>query len=309
MRRLSVLLSLVLIFLLPSAHAQKSFGTPDWTAPLAPFRIADNLFYVGSRDLASYLITTPAGNILINASLESSPALIRASVEKLGFHWADTKILLNGQAHFDHVAGAAQVIRETHARNIVMEYDADVMRSGGASDFARQTDGLTPYPSTPVDRVLRDGDTVSLGDPKHGGVVLTAHRTGGHTRGCTTWTFRTHVPGDAPGKLRDVVILGGFAPLSGYRLVATPGHPASYPGIADDFTHTFATLRALPCDIFLGAHGAYFNMLPKLARMPQEGERVWIDPTGYQHTIDEAQRSFEANLARQRAQSGAAHGG
>jgi len=270
--------------------------TPDWTTPLTPFQIADNLFYVGSRDLASYLITTPSGNILINAGLESSPPMIRASVEKLGFRWADTKILLNGQAHNDHVGGAAQVIRETHAKNYVMEYDAQLMETGGATYFARQSDGIHAYPPSRVDRVLRDGDTVKLG-----GVTLTAHKTAGHTRGCTTWTLRVHVPGEPAGQLRDVVILGGFAALSGYRMIDRPGHPASYPGIAGDFQQTFVTLRNLPCDIPLGAHGIYFDLLAKADRMAKQGPGVWIDPEGYRETVADAEASFKKMLAEQRA--------
>lgn len=301
MRRRSLLCLLLVAFaVLPvAARPQTSAQNPDWTTPVTPFRVADNLYYVGSRDLAIYLVTTPSGNILINAGLESSPPLIRASVEKLGFRWADTKILLNSQAHFDHVGGAAQILRETHAKNFVMEHDAQLMEVGGRTDFARVSDGIHPYPPTHVDRILHDGDTVTLGDPAHGGVVLTAHKTAGHTRGCTTWTLRVHVPGEPPHQLRNVVIVGGFAALSGYRLVDTPGHPASYPGIASDFEHTFATLHALPCDIFLGAHGVYFDMLAKLARMPQEGDAVWIDPAGYQGAVTEAQQSFESDLRRQ----------
>ena len=127
------LLSLVLLLLLSfTAHAAPN---PDWTTSIAPFQISDNLYYVGSRDLAAYLITTPAGNILINANLESSPPQIRASVERLGFHWQDTKILLNGQAHYDHMAGAAQILRETHAKDMVMEGDAEVIRTGGRADW------------------------------------------------------------------------------------------------------------------------------------------------------------------------------
>ena len=136
---------------------------PEWTAPLPPFQIADNLYYVGSQDLAAYLVTTPAGNILINANLESSPPLIRASVEKLGFQWADTKILLNGQAHFDHMGGAAQILRETHAKNMVMEGDSEVVESGGRSDFLSASGSVPPYPPAQVDRILHDGDTAELG--------------------------------------------------------------------------------------------------------------------------------------------------
>lgn len=272
-----------------------------WTALLPPFQIADNLFYVGSRDLAAYLITTPAGDILINANLVTSPPQIRSSVEKLGFHWSDIKIFLNSQAHFDHVAGAAEVLRQTHALNEVMQYDADDMRSGGHADFAFGHDITTDYAPAHVDRVLHDGSHIVLGDPNHGGVNLTALRTGGHSRGCTTFTFLVHLPGDRATLLRHVVIVGGWAPLSGYRLIATPGRPQSYPGIAADFHHTFATLHALPCDIFLGAHGSYFDLLPKLAHYPAEGPRAFLDRTGYQAAVTEAEHNFNAMLAKQRA--------
>jgi metallo-beta-lactamase class B len=288
----NLLLPLILA-LTPIAHAAPN---PDWTTPLAPFQIADNLYYVGSRDLASYLIVTPAGDILINANLESSPPLIEASVEKLGFHWTDIKILLNGQAHYDHMAGAAQILRETHARSMVMQGDQDSIETGGRNDFTFGMDGMETYPPSRVDRVLKDGDTVSLG-----GVTLTAHKTAGHTRGCTTWTFRTHVPGEPASTLRNVVILGGYAPLSTYQLVAKPGHPESYPGIAADFRHTFVTLHALPCDIFLGAHGLYFNMLAKLDRAGSAGPSVWIDPAGYKAAVDTAEKNFQAALQKQEA--------
>ena len=279
-------------------------SNPDWTASITPFRIADNLYYVGSRDLSSYLVTTPAGNILINANLDTSPAQIRAGVEQLGFHWADIKIFLNSQAHFDHIGGAAQVLRETHARNLVMEGDDSVMATGGRADFAFGDDITTGFTPTRVDGILHDGSTVTLGDPKHGGVVLIAHKTAGHTRGCATFTFRSHVEGDPADKLRDIVIVGGVAALPHYRLLDSSGHPASYPGIARDFDHTFATLHALPCDIFLGAHGGYFDLLPKLDRMPKEGAAVFIDPAGYQSFIAHARQNFEATLAAQRALAG-----
>jgi len=285
------LTALCLCFVCLPAKAQ---GHADYTTPLPAFRIADNLYYVGSRDLAAYLVTTPAGNILINANLESSPPLIRASVEKLGFSWKDTKILLNGQAHSDHMGGAAQVLRETHAQNMVMDGDADVVRSGGHKDFAFGTEGIVAFPAARVDRVLHDGDTVVLG-----GVTLTAHRTAGHTRGCTTWTFRTHIASDPAGRMRDVVIVGGWRALTQYRLVDEPGQPASYPGIKADFDKTFATLRALPCDIFLGAHGVYFDLLPKLKRMSMEGEAAFVDPQGYINAVKEAQVDFENAVVAQ----------
>jgi metallo-beta-lactamase class B len=274
-------------------HAE---ANPDWTTPVAPFQIADHLYYVGSRDLAAYLVTTPAGNILINANLVTSPPQIRASIEALGFKWTDTKILLNGQAHFDHMAGAAEILRETGAKDFVMDGDVDSVLSGGHKDFAFGTAITTDFPPARVDRILHDNDTVTLAN-----ITLTAHKTAGHTRGCTTWTMRVHIPGEPAVQLRNVVIIGGMAALPGYQLIATPGHPASYPGIADDFAHTFATLHALPCDIFLGAHGVYFDLLAKLARLSNEGPKVFLDPTGYQATVTDAQKSFETMLAKQRA--------
>jgi len=260
----------------------------DWTTPIAPFKIAGNLYYVGSRDLAAYLVVTPQGNILINANLESSPPQIRASIEKLGFRWTDTEILLNSQAHSDHTAGAAQIIKETNAQFMVMDGDVDAVKTGGKSDFDPT---LPRFPPARVDRVLHDNDTVVLG-----GTALTAHKTAGHTRGCTTWTMQTQ----EGGRPVNVVIVGGWAPNPGVRLVAGHGKPAAYPGITTDFGNTFATLKALPCDIFLGAHGQYFDMLAKLARSRVIGSSVWIDPNGYRDGVLEHEAIYRKELARQK---------
>jgi metallo-beta-lactamase class B len=274
-------------------HAQVS---PSWTTPIPPFQIADNLYYVGSQDLASYLVVTAKGNILINPNLASSPPQIRVSVEKLGFHWSDTRILLNSQAHFDHMAGAAQVVRETHAKNIVMDGDVSVAETGGRTDFLSPSPNIIRYAPVHVDRVLHDGDRVTLGT-----VTLTAHRTAGHTRGCTTWTMVSHLPGEPAAATRNIVIVGGVGFWSEYHFVAVPGHPVSYPGIAQDFQHTFSALRALPCDVFLGAHGGYFDMLAKLKRYPEAGPRVFIDPAGYKQFVASAQETFTQALGKQEA--------
>ena len=276
------------LLLLPASVVWAAPPNPEWTTPIAPFRIADNLYYVGSKDLASYLVVTPNGDILINSSLESSPALIRKSVEQLGFHFNDIKILLISHAHADHDAGSAEVKRLTGAKYMVMDGDVAVVESGGAKDFAYPKD---LYPATKVDRVLHDGDEVRLG-----GVVLVAHKTAGHTRGCTTWTMRALIG----GKPRDVVIVGSWNVNTGFRLVDRPGKPASYPGIVADYQRTFVVLKSLPCDVFLGAHGAYFEMLEKLDRAKAgAGESVWIDPEGYKAAVAERQQAFEAELKRQ----------
>ncbi len=282
------------IVLLLTAGGAGADVNPDWTTPMAPFQIADNLYYVGSRDLASYLVVTPKGDILINSSLESSPRLIRKSVEQLGFHFGDIKILLISHAHYDHDAGSAEVKRLTGAKYMVMDGDVPVVESGGEQDFAYPKDR---YPAAKVDRVLHDGDQVRLG-----GVVLKAHKTAGHTLGCTTWTMRVV----QAGRPRNVVIVGSWNVNPGFRLVdqsgrsGRPGRSASYPGIAEDYRKTFAALKTLPCDIFLGAHGVYFDMLEKLDRAKLgAGESVWIDPEGYKAAVTEREQAFEAELKRQ----------
>ncbi len=283
---MKALFSLALIFTLAIA----CLAVPaDWTTPVPPFKISGNVYYVGSRDLAAYLVVTPKGNILINANLESSPAQIRHSVEQLGFRWTDTKILLNSQAHYDHAAGAAMVLKETQAQYMVMDGDVDVIKNGGATDF----DPTIPrFPPARVDRTLHDNEVISLG-----GTTLTAHKTAGHTRGCTTWTMQTH----ESGRTLHVVIVGGWSVNPGVALVPSHGKPAAYPDIVEDFDHTFAVLKALPCDIFLGAHGFYFDMLSKLDRIPKEGSSVWIDPEGYRKAVIEHETLYREEFATQQS--------
>jgi metallo-beta-lactamase class B len=275
----------VMVLLAPQVGAAEAAA---WTTPIAPFRIAGNVYYVGSQDLASYLIVTPQGDILINSSLESSVPLIRTSVEQLGFRFQDIKILLISHAHGDHDAGSAEVKRETGAKYMVMDGDVSVVESGGKTDFAYPDNH---YPAVKVDRVLHDGDHVRIGD-----TVLVAHKTPGHTRGCTTWTLRV----SEAGRPLNVVIVGSWNVNDGYRLVDRPGHPASYPGIAADFRRTFSILKGLPCDVFLGAHGAYFDMLTKLERIRAgASSNVWIDPQGYQAKVQEREQAFEMELTRE----------
>jgi metallo-beta-lactamase class B len=272
-----------------AAHAQTPPNLPaEWTTPIAPFRIAGNLYYVGSKDLASYLIVTPKGDILINSSLESSVPLIRSSVEQLGFRFKDIKILLISHAHLDHDAGSAEIIKETGAKYMVMDGDVSVVESGGAKDFAY---AQMSYPPAKVDRVLYDGDEVNIGK-----TVLVAHKTSGHTRGCTTWTLQVK----QGGRPLNAVIVGSWNVNPGFRLVDKPGEPASYPGIAEEYRRTFKTLKALPCDIFLGAHGSYFDMLAKLDRTKAGAtDDVWIDPQGYQAAVAAHEQAFQTELKRQ----------
>ena len=261
---------------------------PSWTKPFPPHRIAGNLYYVGSEDLASYLIVTAKGNILINSSLESSVPLIRRSVEALGFKFSDTKILLISHAHYDHCAGSAKVKRLTGARYFVMDADVPVVESGGKADFQYGDDPSMQFPPAKVDRVLHDGDTVRLG-----GVVLTAHKTAGHTEGTTTWTM------DLPqhGRMLHVVIVGSPNVNPGYKLVGNE----KYPQIAEDYEHGFEVLKGLPCDIFLGAHGGYYGLVEKYARR-KKGERdVFIDPNGYKSYVADREQAFREELKKQHA--------
>ena len=188
----------------------------SWSEPFPAHRIAGNLYYVGTRGLASYLITTPEGHILINSSLESSVPMIEASIAKLGFQFADVKILLVSHAHWDHNAGSALVKERTGAKYMVMEPDVAVTEDGGKSDFFYGKSPGSLYRPTKVDRVLHDGDEVKLG-----GSVLTAHLTPGHTKGCTTWTMKV----SEGGKTYDVVIVGSPNVNAGFQLVNNARYP------------------------------------------------------------------------------------
>jgi metallo-beta-lactamase class B len=254
--------------------------------PFPPHRVIGNVYYVGSKDLATYLITTPDGHILINSGYEETVPLIRASVEALGFKMKDVKILLASHAHSDHVAGHASLKELTGAKVYVMRGDDDVIASGGKGQYL-YTD--TRWKPCVVDRILKDGDEVKLG-----GETLVAHRTPGHTRGCTTWTWRV-----ADGsKTYDVVVIGSPNVNPGYRLVDNK----DYPEISDDFVETFKILKALPCDVFLGAHGDYYGMPAKYERA-KEGAKTnpFIDPAGYKDYVELKEKAFREKRADQAA--------
>jgi metallo-beta-lactamase class B len=260
-------------------------GSADWTEPFPPFRIAGNLYYVGSKGLASYLITTPDGNILINSDLEANVPMIKSSIEKLGFKFSDTKILLISHAHWDHDAGSAMVKEATGAQYMVMDADVPVVESGGKADFQYGSSSL--YAPTKVDRVLHDRSEVKLG-----GTVLVAHLTPGHTKGCTTWTMKA----TEAGKTYQVVIIGSPNVNPGYRLL----NNAAYPQIALDYERTWRVLKSLPCDIFLGAHGNYFGLEEKYPRLKEGNPNPFIDPDGYKKYVAEKEKDFYTELAKQK---------
>jgi metallo-beta-lactamase class B len=261
-----------------AAHAEYR----DW--PFPAHRVVGNVYYVGSKEFASYLITTPQGNILINSGAEATVPLIRDSIEKLGFNMRDVRILLDSHAHWDHVGGHARMKELTGARVLVMAGDDGVVGSGGKGDF-HYTDS---WPPVVVDGVLHDGDVVELG-----GVKLTAHLTPGHTRGCTTWSMDA----EENGTTYKVVIVGSPNVNPGFRLV----NNEKYPEIADDYARAFAVMKNLPCDVFLGSHGAFYGMEQKYARLKQDPSvNPFIDPDGYQRYIAGRERAFLAELDRQK---------
>ena len=269
-----------LLFFLGAATTALAQGNPDWHKEFPAFKIAGNLYYVGTADLAVYLINTPQGNILINSDFLEDVPLIKKSIEQLGFKYSDTKITLISHAHGDHDAATGVIKKETGAKLMVMDADVPAEESTAAG-----------RPGAHVDRVLHDGATVELGGSK-----LVAHLTPGHTRGCTTWTMQVK---DGARTL-NVVIVGSPNVNPGYILVGNK----NYPGIAEDYVKTFAVLKSLPCDLFLGAHGVYFGLKEKYEKMKAGGPNPFIDPEGYKAYVAERDDTFRKDWARQKQNPG-----
>ena len=269
-----------LVSLLSASPDLRAQANPDWHRPFPAFKIAGNLYYVGTADLAVYLIHTPQGNILINSDFKEDVPLVHKSIEQLGFKYADTKILLISHAHSDHDEGIGLIKRETGAKLMVM--DADVPEEESTAPGR---------PGAHVDHVLHDGDTVELG-----GATLTAHLTPGHTRGCTTWTMQVR----EGGRTLNAVIIGSPNVNAGYLLVGNK----EYPQIAQDYVKTFQVLKSLPCDLFLGAHGGYFGLRAKYEKMKATKTNALIDPDGYKAYVAEREATFEKEWKRQQQNPG-----
>ncbi len=277
---------LLLIALALFSHVCFAYPMPN---PFPPFRIIGNLYYVGTDDLASYLIVTPKGNILLNSDLEANVPMIKASIEKLGFKYSDTKILLISHAHLDHAAGSKLIQQQTKAKYMVMDKDVSLVKSGGKSDFHYGNDASLYFPSTKIDKVLHDGDQVKLG-----GTVLTAHLTPGHTPGTTTWT----IPVIDHNKQYQVAIVGSLNVNPGYKLV----NNKAYPNIAKDYEHAIKELKSLPCDIFLGAHAVYFDLKKKYDLLNKSAVNPFIDPVGYKEHVAQKEQEFYKELAKQESE-------
>jgi metallo-beta-lactamase class B len=248
--------------------------------PVEPFRIIRNIYYVGASDVTAYLIATPKGHILIDGGFVETAPMILANVKKLGFDPHDIRILLNSHAHFDHAGGLAALKSATGATFIASEGDAPLLARGGKDD--PQFGDIFPFPRVTPDKLARDGDHVALG-----GVILTAHITPGHTRGCTTWTTTVR----ERGHTYDVVFVGSPSAPSQYKLLGNP----RYPDAVDDYRRTFATLKSLPCDVFLGSHGSFFDLAGKMKRLGEK-PNPFIDPDGYKKFVTDMEAAFERRV-------------
>jgi metallo-beta-lactamase class B len=242
------------------------------SAPFPPHRITGNVYYVGQADYASYLITTPQGHILIDATFESEVPLIRKSVEQLKFRFEDIRILLISHAHRDHAGGARRVKELTGAQLMVMDSDVKAVETGGPD-----------MPPVKVDRILHDQDEITLG-----GVKITAFRTPGHTPGNTTYVWKA----SQSGSLYTVVVMGSLS--SSARTLASA--QASGSALVEDYRYTFRFLKNLPCDIFLGSHGKFFDLHEKYEYLLKGGANPYVDPNGYRNHIKLMEQSFYYKL-------------
>jgi metallo-beta-lactamase class B len=262
--------------------AAAGLGQTDWYEPFPAHKVIGNVYYVGSKDLATFLVTTSEGHILINSGFERTVPLIQKSVESLGFKMTDVKILLASHAHSDHVAGHALLQKLTGAKVYVMRGDDQVIASGGKGQYLYTSD----WEPCKVDRILEDRDEVKLGD-----VTLVARLTPGHTRGCTTWAWRV----EDGGKQYDVVVIGSPNVNPGFQLV----NNQDYPEIAADFAKTFEVLKSLPCDVFLGAHGSYYGMVERYDMLNNGQANVFVNPEGYKKYVAQKEQAFRQALAEQ----------
>ncbi|WP_321472419.1 subclass B3 metallo-beta-lactamase [uncultured Paludibaculum sp.] len=256
---------------------------PGWKKPFPAHHIAGNVYYVGTEDLASFLITSPQGHILINTGLADSVPLLQQSVEKLGFHLKDVKILLNMQAHFDHVAAMEEVRKLTGAKVYATEADAPIMADGGKSDpYLGPEYAFAPIH---VDRVLKDGEVIKLGSTE-----LTVLTTPGHSKGSVSYTMTV----DDKGQKR----LLAFANME--TIIMPLVGNAKYPRIIADCEETFAKQRRLSPEIWLAAHASQYDMAKKV----KTGS--FVDPQGYKAAVARCEQQFRKQLAQEEAKTAAA---
>jgi metallo-beta-lactamase class B len=278
-------------FRMPASERKNIADNPSWTAPQKPFRIYGNTWYVGPRGLGVFLVTARTGNVLIDGGVPGNAALIEANIRSLGFELRDVKWILNSHAHSDHAGGLAQLAHDTGAQVIAGATDAALLERGGHDD--PQYGDRFPFPPVHVARTVVDGERLQLGD-----LVLAAHSTPGHTQGNTTWTW-TSCEGARCLHMVDV----GSLSAPGFRLVGNP----KYPDIVEAFAHSFSVVAALPCDIPLAPHPGMVDFWARVARRGQGDANALVDRTGCRAYAESARESFEAQLAKQRAEPASAH--
>ncbi|HUO23247.1 MAG TPA: subclass B3 metallo-beta-lactamase [Caulobacteraceae bacterium] len=277
----------------PAAAPADGAAKPDPNrTPWPPFQITDHMWYVGGANLGAYILKTNKGLILVNTGFPYNTPMLEKTIADAGFDLKDIKILLISHAHIDHDGGMPDIIKATGAKYYVMEGDADVVESGGKLDYHYYAKPSEYYEPTHVDKVLHDGDTVTLGD-----LTLTAHLTPGHTKGDTTWTFMDTMN----GKPRHVVIVGGPL-LNGGGPNPLINNPR-YPNIVADYRKAFAVMRSLPVDVYVGAHGYYFDLPTKYAKLQAGDKEAFEDPEGYKAFTDKAEANFNKALAKQEAEA------
>ena len=284
-----VLLLALTTTMVTTTAAQERSNRANWTERVKPFRVMANIYYVGTLDLSSFLVTSPDGHVLIDTGLEENADAILENIRTLGFKVGDVRVMLTTQAHYDHVAAFARLKKESGARVLVAAGDAPIVEGGGEGDYLFGS--AYHYPPTKVDSTVRDGEVVRVGT-----TALTAHLTPGHTKGDTTWTMEVK---DSTGHDRRVVFIGSTSVNPGTKLV----NNQKYPGIEADYKHAFEVQKALPCEVFLAAHASVFNGPTKAADAAAgKGDAAFIDPQGCRAAIDRSEKAFLAELAKQRSE-------
>jgi metallo-beta-lactamase class B len=254
----------------------------EWSKPFPPFRIAGNLYYVGTYDLACYLITTSKGNILINTGLASSASQIKNNIESLGFRFTDTKILLTTQAHYDHMSAMAAIKKMTGAQLIVDEKEADVLITGGNSDYALGGHGSTYQPVKP-DRLLRNNDTVKLG-----GMQLVMLHHPGHTKGSCSFLFT--VKDDQRSYKVLIANLPTIVTEKPFEAIT------SYPHVTADYAYTLHAMKNISFDIWLASHASQFNLHSKYQPGDAYNPAAFIDQNGYDAAMTNLQKEYDEKI-------------
>lgn len=274
-----------------AANAQTPFrqlpiNNPNYVKPFPPLRIVGNLYYVGTYDLAVYLITTSAGNILINTGVNDSTAAIRSNIEALGFKFSDIKLLLATHGHWDHVGAMAEIKRLTGARMLMHEGDADLLESGGGQDYRFPQGRGTIYEPVKVDQRLKEGDKVRLGDTE-----LTVLHHPGHTKGATSFTYTVRDGGRSYNVL--IVNMGSINP--GVQVSFMPG----FPEIMKAYLSTLQRQKQLKPEIWVSSHGGHFNLHQKYKPGDPYDPKRFVDPDGYQAKIQFYEKLFGAQLHKE----------